>query len=58
MDMIDILRNIKYYHIRGVNNKNIVNLLSKRYKVRKTDIEIILMTLENTDYRWNKRAKR
>ncbi len=50
-----VVEEIKRYHIKGVDNKNITKLLSRRYKVRQVDIEIILYTLEATDYKWQKR---
>ena len=58
MDTDKIYTDIKLYHSKGVSNRLIIRLLSRRYKVRKMDIDIMIYTLENTDYSWkNRRAK-
>jgi hypothetical protein len=57
MDVRKVIEDIKRYHERGVNDNNIAKLVSRRYKVRKTDVETIIFTLRSTDYRWQKRGK-
>jgi len=58
MDVNKVIEDIKGYHNRGVNDNNIAKLVSKRYRVRKTDVETIIFTIRATDYRWQKRRAR